>query len=644
MASVSRAYRFVVLALVLALSGCESNGSGVAAVTPAPATVAGSGSAVSVPPAGAPDPAVIPAPPDADPYELAQRLRPNPSGAPLPRRKPGTPPVRTLGSSDTFTVTNLLSSQRFPVTAVLRAVSPRAYWYADSTLTLDQAAIDRSVETFEQKTYTTDTQYFGDTLNGGYDGDPRLTVLLTHFDGAAGYYSSPDEFSKQVHPDSNERMMLYINATILRPGTTAFNSVVAHELQHALHWHADASEESWINEGMSVLAEDVNGYSPRSASTFRNAVQTQLTTWEDNSGDNGAHYAAAHLFLRFLGEHFGGLSGMKALAAEPKNGVAGIDAYLTRLGVPERYPDVFKHWMVANLGLPMADAADRYEQVQVGVQPDTKLTAAKDLPSETGKQHAARYYELKPTERTASITFAAPTTVHLLPTQPTSGAYFWWSNQGDSVDATLTREVDLSAVKTATLQFKAWYDLEDGWDFGYVQVSPDGGRSWNLLPGNITTDKSPLGNNFGPGFTGKSPNSGWTDARFDLSAYAGKRVLLRFEYVTDEAVHLPGFAIDDVRIPEIGFSDDAERDNGWTAKGFVRTNNLLPQPFAVRVVQVPTSGPATVQDVPLDTGNRGQAQVCCFGEGLERAIVAVAPLAPLTRTPATYQLSVKTSP
>ena len=49
----------------------------------------------------------------------------------------------------------------------------------------------------------------------------------------------------------------------------------------------------------------------------------------------------------------------------------------------------------------------------------------------------------------------------------------------------------------------------------------------------------------------------------DLTPYAGSEVLVRFEYVTDDAVNGRGLCLDDFAIDEIGWADDAESDGGW---------------------------------------------------------------------------------
>jgi len=148
--------------------------------------------------------------------------------------------------------------------------------------------------------------------------------------------------------------------------------------------------------------------------------------------------------------------------------------------------------------------------------------------------------------------------------QPYSGSYEWYSDKGDNLNNTLTQQFTLPAG--AQLTFWTWYDIETDWDYGYVEVSTDGGATWTTVPGNITTNSDPNGNNQeGNGITGNS--GGWVFATFDLSAYGGQTVLLRFRYETDVAVQGLGWTVDDISIN--GFFDDVEAGNqGWTADGW----------------------------------------------------------------------------
>ena len=71
-----------------------------------------------------------------------------------------------------------------------------------------------------------------------------------------------------MHPYSNEREIIYIDTEHLDPGSDSYMSVIAHELQHAVHFNQDVGEESWVNEGLSELASAVSGYEIRSSEAF----------------------------------------------------------------------------------------------------------------------------------------------------------------------------------------------------------------------------------------------------------------------------------------------------------------------------------------------------------------------------------------
>jgi hypothetical protein len=210
----------------------------------------------------------------------------------------------------------------------------------------------------------------------------------------------------------------------------------------------------------------------------------------------------------------------------------------------------------------------------------------------TVHQFAADYIELDPPQGDAVFTFDGMDAVGAIANEPYSGAGQWWSNRGDSIDATLTREFDLTDVESATLRFRAWYDIEEHWDYAYVMASTDGGDTWRILPGQHTTEENPLGLSYGPGYTGRSGGGdepSWVDEEVDLTPVAGQETLLRFEYVTDEGVNLDGLAIDDIEIPELGFLDDAESDGAWQAEGFLRLTGPMDQSFVVQVIEMGTA-------------------------------------------------------
>ena len=209
------------------------------------------------------------------------------------------------------------------------------------------------------------------------------------------------------------------------------------------------------------------------------------------------------------------------------------------------------------------------------------------------------------------------------------------------------RQFDLTRANKATLQFWTWYDIETNFDYAYVEASTDSGKTWDILPGKSTTTANPNGASYGPAFTGRSgvvddksqTPARWIQEQMDLSPYAGKTILVRFEYITDDAYNAPSWAIDDIAIPEIGYADDVESgESGWQAAGFIRTDNILPQKYIVQVIE---SGSATrVVRVPLDAQNRGSYTITGFGKNISRATLVVTAHAPTTTEPAQFQFGV----
>jgi bacillopeptidase F (M6 metalloprotease family) len=235
------------------------------------------------------------------------------------------------------------------------------------------------------------------------------------------------------------------------------------------------------------------------------------------------------------------------------------------------------------------------------------------------------------------LKFSAPTTQRIIPTDAHSGHMLWWSDRVDGLDSTLTRTVDLSTVTKATLSFWSWYDVEPDFDYVYVAVSTDG-QSWTTLKTNATTTDDPNGNNLGNGMTGLSGGGSkpaWVKQTADLGAYAGKKVQLRFEYVTDAALDFDGFALDDITIPEVGFADDAEQDGGWTANGFIRSSNVVKQRYIVQVIRfgaVPTVERHIVEDGALELDVDGSTD-------RKAPVLAVTALAPRSTQTTSFNLS-----
>ena len=593
--------------------------------------------------------------PGSDLREIATRLQGIPD---IPATVSDQPANHAAGDRVEFWVSNQDTHANLQITAVLIYATENVYFFAEEGVEVDRGEVEALVDHFQGETYPTNREFFGSEWNPGVDGDPHLYILYAHNlgSGVAGYYSSADEYSRLAHEYSNEKEMFYISAETTTPGDAYLASVLAHEFQHMIHWHSDINEETWMNEGSSVLAELLNGYGSAGFDTaFIIEPDLQLNTWtEDGSDYSAPHYGAGFLFMAYFLDRFGE-EATQALVADPANGFRAVENALQAQGItdpatgqPVTAVDVFADWVIANyLGDP--DVADgRYEyhlypDAPTVERPTEAIDACPASDAVTVHQFAADYYEIN-CDGQITLEFSGSLQARVNPAMPHGGRYAFWSHRNDESDTYLTREFDLAGLNSATFRYWAWWAIETDYDYAYLEVSTDGGKTWKIVQTPSGTDYDPTGNSFGWGYTGDSGGGApaeWVQEKVDLSEYAGKKILVRFEYVTDAAVNRPGFMVDDIEIPELDYAADFESDaGGWEGVGFVRIDNLLPQTFVVQVIeQGRQSQDTTVHHLTLDANNQGSLTLDLDRQ--EKAILVVSGATPFTTELASYQFEVK---
>ncbi len=579
---------------------------------------------------------------------LAMRLKGIPD---IPEVVSTTPADHPVGTQLQFFVSNTDTNETFEITAELVYKTENVYFFAGEGIDVNQRRVEALVDEFQNEVYPTNREFFGSEPNPGVDGDPRLYILYARGMGFSilGYASSADGYSRLAQPRSNEKEIFYINADNTEPGDSDLPSTLSHEFQHMIHGNQDDNEESWVNEGASVLAEFLNGYTPYFDYSFVDVPDTQLNAW--SSENTAPHYGAGFLFLTYFLDRFGS-DATQALVADPANGLRSVEAVLAELnltdpltGQPLTAIDVFADWVVTNYlhDKDVADGRYTYHNYRDVPEVNNLTDEFNDCPvskSSTVHQFGADYYEIS-CSGTLTINFTGSQRVSVVPTEPHSGRYAFWSNRGDKSDMTLTREFDLSGLTSATLSYWTWWNIEDDYDYAYVEVSTNGGETWTILNAPGTTDANPTGNSFGWGFTANSGggrNPEWTEIEVDLSDYAGQVIQVRFEYITDDALNLNGMLIDDIAIPELDYAADFEEDEGgWEGEGFVRIDNFLPQKFVVQAIVYGTE--ARVERLALTDANIGTLTVE-LGAG-DRVVLVVSGITPFTTELASYEFEVR---
>jgi immune inhibitor A len=154
--------------------------------------------------------------------------------------------------------------------------------------------------------------------------------------------------------------------------------------------------------------------------------------------------------------------------------------------------------------------------------------------------------------------------------QPEFGEKYYYSTKGDDLHTKLVSpEFDLTGATTATFDYKTLYEIEYDYDFLNVTAVTSSGEKAVI---DVIGDEDTNGDG-----SAETTNGKWVDKSYDLSQFAGEKVSLNFEYVTDGGLALNGFALDNATLKVDGnvvFEDDAEGAPLFETDGFTVSNGI----------------------------------------------------------------------
>jgi hypothetical protein len=254
------------------------------------------------------------------------------------------------------------------VKAELRAVGRHCCVYLDRSHPDPrqmQPTVDDIVRTFDEEVWPKARARFGRVLD--VDRDGRFTILLSgvlerlqNGKTSLGGFVRGSDFHRDLRaPFGNRCDMMFLN-TDLKPGPH-LRTLLAHEFTHAIvfseHVFGDylpevphLDEESWLNEGLAHLAEDLHGYGwsnlDHRISAFLSAPGRYPLVVADyyragvwrTPGIRGACY----LFLRWCADN----ADLDFTAGLTRTNLTGIANLETTTGV--QFADLFRRW---SLGL-----------------------------------------------------------------------------------------------------------------------------------------------------------------------------------------------------------------------------------------------------------------------------------------------------
>jgi immune inhibitor A len=586
--------------------------------------------------------------PDRDLASLACRFK---DVCNIPDTVPAPATPLQVGNTIQYWLLNGDTNTYSQINVTLQYITPHVYFWVEDGINFNFKQAKKLIDTFENKIYPTDRAFFGSEWTPGVDNDPHLYIIYAkHLGGnAAGYYDSADEYPPQISLYSNAHEDFFIDGTMQSLTDEYTYGVLAHEFQHMIHWYQDRNEGSFLNEGFSELATYLNGYTTGGFDFIYTVnPDINLTDWLGANGDNSSHYGANFLFVTYFLDRFG-QTATQALVHDQLNSLQSVDDVLKQLSItdpltnkPVTADDFFLDWTLANFIHDPKVADGRYYYHNYTNSPTTHNTETVSTCPQSGSTRTVNQYGVDYLDFTCAgsytIDFTGSTLTKLLPADPHSGSYVFWSNKSDESDMTLTRQFDLSQVQgPVTLSYWTWFDLEQDYDYVYLEASTDG-QEWQILTTPSGTASNPAGNSYGWAYTGQS--SGWIQETVDLSRFDGQRIWLRYEYITDAGVTYNGFAVDDISIPEIGYQEDFESgDGGWQAAGFVRIQNILPQTFRLALI-THTTGGTTVKILPVNADETAQIPIQIGSNGVTDVVLVVTATTRITVQEAPYQFSV----
>jgi hypothetical protein len=407
-----------------------------------------------------------------------------------------------------------------------------------------------------------------------------------------------------------------------------YEGTFAHEFQHLINNDVDPDEYSWVDEGMSTLAEWLCGYgfSPGHISEYLLWFwDTPLTIWEGYLAD----YGASFLWTFYMFEHYGGVDLVWDVCHDPGNGIEGWSNALAARGVTRSFDQIFQDWCLANYLDDTSLDFGRYGYYALDIPSDNSegmsIPYAMELwhswyevegyfewfvneypyyggyiSAGRGLEYTANYVEFTSAPYLFEIEFDGDETCGAA---PTSGTHNWYSDGTTWSWFSLSQDFDIP-VTGATLSFSNYFSIEADWDYGYVEVYDYDTDSWTTLPGlgtipvlgyeqdnpNTPDEREPTTYNTAGTwncFTGDS--GGIYTEMMDLTPFAGHKIELSFTYWTDGYTLASGWYIDDIEIPEIAFSDDCETEGDWTVNdGWYLNDQIIYNDFEVAILQTQT--------------------------------------------------------
>jgi hypothetical protein len=279
-----------------------------------------------------------------------------------------------VGSKHNWTANDFNKEATYTVNSTCQKVGIHCYIFVEDSLwtngRVNLNAVNSVQNAFDYSTpadpnkgiYQTDVETYGNPPD--VDHDSLIVILILNIrDGyngtggyVAGYFDSSNEFGNNAaeiyYLDANPQDLN--NASGLEDGM----STAAHEFQHMIEFNYHGlnypytTQETFFNEGCSVIAEYINGYPLYDQFYFNNETNHYLRDWRTGDNVNVLYdYSRAARFFLYLKEQFYDLDKnfFKRFVTSGSTSVTALDnSALSTFFPTRRFSNIVPDWFTAN--------------------------------------------------------------------------------------------------------------------------------------------------------------------------------------------------------------------------------------------------------------------------------------------------------
>ena len=403
----------------------------------------------------------------------------------------------------------------------------RYCWYIENQYVkhVNTELLELWIQKFNTEIHPIITNVFYNT-----DINPYIYVVITNLNpGIAGYYSDSNNYPVNLHYGSNEVDIIFIDIDQIKNGEESFLSTLTHELTHLYQSQISSYSNSWIKEGTAELITNSVGLQrPLDSNIFSKPISLS-----NLNNPNLQQYGYFTFFFLYLQDRFYPLNLYELLQYENKS-IEGIIDYLkTNHNYQNHSKDLLNEWGLEVLNCIIENCSFYDDFIN-----STPVIELNDSQTIEMLPLSLQFYKILDSQNTS---------IQISTEILNENNDIWWSGNGDLIDNMITFEFEIKDLDNYSLYFDTYFDIEGRFDLVYLEISKDGGASWEILSTPAMNSQSSSFYALGPHYTNQIED--WINEEILIgNLNITDKLLVRFEYITDDSVNNKGFYIKDITL------------------------------------------------------------------------------------------------